>query len=204
MKKIIIIEGIDGCGKDFIKDSIVNYLGEENVSTFREPDGHFRNILKQSVGKLSMMDEYMTMWIGRFVLWLNQIVSDKTGEHIIVNRSYPSTYAYQIEGRGLGEYRQSFFFWKKQLLSMVQESGVEVHHIYLRTDVKVSLERIGKRAGGELEHFEEETFLKRTKGGYDLFYGDKGNFASNEHVHVIDANQGKDDVFVQVRKALDL
>jgi thymidylate kinase len=203
MKKIYIIEGIDGCGKDSVKDFMVDLLGD-NVSAFREPDGHFRKILKESVGKLSMMDEYMTMWIGRFVLWLNEIISDKTKEHVIINRSFPSTYAYQIEGRGLEEYRESFFFWKNQLLSIVKDSGVQVHHVYLRTSVKVSLERIGNRGGGELEHFEEETFLRKTKGGYDLFYGDKSNFSSNEIVHVIDANQSKSEVFASVRISLNM
>ena len=185
-------------------EKILSKILCEKVTTFREPDGHFRNILKESVGKLSMMDEYMTMWIGRFVLWLNQIVSNKTAEHVIVNRSFPSTYAYQIEGRGLEEYRQSFFFWKNQLLSMIKESEAQVHHVYLRTDLKVSMERIGKRAGGELKHYEEEDFLKRAKSGYDLFYGYKGNFSSNEHVHVINANQSKDEVFADVKKALNL
>jgi thymidylate kinase len=203
-KKIYIIEGIDGCGKDFVRDSFKE-LFDGNVKCLREPDGYFRQILKDSGGNLDPMDEYMTMWIGRFDLWNREILHDIESENIIINRSFPSTYAYQIQGRGLDQYEKSFRFWKKNLLDLFDPKYFEFHHVYLRVDLEIALGRIGIRNNSDgLDFFEEETLLKRTRSGYNIFYGDleKTNFASNEYVHVIDANKSKDGVLMQLKSMI--
>lgn len=207
MKKIIIIEGIDGCGKDFVRDHVLSSISLSS-KTLREPDGHFREILKDKKlredGVLGPLEEYMTMWIGRFLLWETQIAKDSKDIYII-NRSFPSTYAYQIEGRGFIQFEENFRFWKKQLLQMFDSDHYEVIHIYLRVDLKIALERIGKRADSDgLEHFEEEKLLERTRMGYNKYFGDKSNFDSHEKVFVINANLSKEDVADQVNKALVL
>ena len=205
-KHIYIIEGIDGCGKDFVRDSLKDLLSG-GVKCLREPDGYFRQILRDGGGKLDFVDEYMAMWIGRFQLWMSEIISDTEHEHIIINRSFPSTFAYQIEGRGLTEYLKSFRFWKKNLLALFEPRLFVFHHIYLKVEVKVSLERIGKRADSDgLDFFEEHGLLMRTNSGYNIFYGEsnRSSFKSNEVVHVIDANKSKDEVLQQLKSKLEL
>lgn len=207
MKTIYIIEGIDGCGKDFVRDHLVASISG-NLKTLREPDGYFRDILKDKKLResdvLGPLEEYMTMWIGRFLVWNTEIMQDPKDTYII-NRSFPSTYAYQIEGRGFIQFEENFRFWKKQLLKMFGPEQYEVIHIYLRVDLKIALERIGKRADSDgLEHFEEEKLLERTRMGYNKYFGDKSNFDSHEKVFVINANLPKEDVADQVNKALGL
>ena len=201
MKKIIIIEGIDGCGKDFVRDHVVTLISN-NVKTLREPDGNFRQILKSAGGTLKPLEEYMTMWIGRFLLWNTEIENDSK-DFYIINRSFPSTYAYQIEGRGFVEFEENFRFWKKQLLRIFGPDQYEIIHIYLRVDLKIALERIGKRADSDgLEHFEEKKLLERTRMGYDKYFADKSNFDTHEKVIVINANLSKEGVVDEINKAL--
>lgn len=207
MKNIYIIEGIDGCGKDFVRDHILSKISG-SMKTLREPDGYFREILKDTElrksGSFGSLEEYMTMWIGRFLVWDNEIMKDSKDTYII-NRSYPSTFAYQIEGRGFVQYEENFRFWKKQLLKMFGPDKYRVTHLYLRVDLAIALERIGKRADSDgLEHFEEAKLLERTRMGYNKYFGDKSNFDSHEKVFVINANLPKEDVASQVEKALGL
>ncbi len=203
MKTIYIIEGIDGCGKDFVRDYLVTSISG-SLKTLREPDGDFRQILKDAKGTLGPLEEYMTMWIGRFLLWNTEIMQDPKDTYII-NRSFPSTYAYQIEGRGFIQFEGNFRFWKKQLLKIFGPDKYQIIHLYLRVDLMIALERIGKRADSDgLEHFEEEKLLERTRMGYNKYFGDKSNFDSHEKVFVINANASKEDVVDQINKALGL
>ncbi len=204
MKKIIIIEGIDGCGKDFVRDSIKNILNNDDVKFLREPDGYFREILKDKNIEKSFMDEFISMWIGRFVLWIEEILKSPLS-FFVINRSYPSTYAYQIQGRGLSDFEKSFNFWKERLLLMFKDEDIQIHHLYLKTDVSVSLSRTKKRANSDgLEYFEEENFLIKTKDGYDDYYTNMNNFTKNEFIHIIDANKTKDEVMSQVKMVLNI
>ncbi len=205
MKKIYIIEGIDGCGKDFVRNHILTCL-TGSVKTLREPDGFFRDILKnkelRESGTFGSLEEYMTMWIGRFLVWNNEISNDSKDAYII-NRSFPSTFAYQIEGKGFVQFEQNFRFWKKQLLSIFGSDRYTINHIYLRVDLDVALSRIETRADSDgLEHFEEKKLLERTRMGYNKYFADKNNFESHENVFVIDANLSKEEVVDQINKAL--
>ena len=207
MKKIYIIEGIDGCGKDFVRDHVLSCLSG-TVKTLREPDGFFRELLKnkelRESGVFGPLEEYMTVWMGRFLVWDSEILKDKK-DFYIINRSFPSTYAYQIEGRGFIQFEQNFRFWKKQLLSIFGPDQYEIIHLYLRVDLKVAQGRIEKRADSDgLEHFEEEKLLERTRMGYNKYFDDKRNFDNHEKVFVIDANQTKEEVINQINKILNI
>ncbi len=207
MKNIYIIEGIDGCGKDFVQDHILSLI-PGSVKALREPNGPFRDILKdkelRDSGVLGPLEEYMTMWIGRFLVWDNEIMKDSKDTYII-NRSFPSTFAYQIEGRGFFQYEENFRFWKKQLLKIFGPDKYKIIHLYLRVDLEIGLERIGKRADSDgLEHFEEVKLLERTRMGYNKYFSDKSNFDSHEKVFVINANVSKKEVIFQVNKAIGL
>ena len=207
-KRIIIIEGIDGCGKDFVRDLIKGSIGSGTIKTLREPDGFFREILKnkklRESKELGPLEEYMTMWIGRFLVWDAEILKDPNDTYII-NRSFPSTYAYQIEGQGYTQFEADFKFWKKRLLELYGPENYEIIHLYLRVDLKIALERIGMRNDSDgLEHFEERGLLERTRMGYNKYFGDQSNFDSHEKVCVINANLSKDEVSKQVKSVLGL
>lgn len=207
MNNIYIIEGIDGCGQDFVRDYILSKISG-SVKTLREPDGYFREILKnkqlRDIGALGPLEEYMTMWIGRFLVWDNEIIKDSKDTYII-NRSFPSTFAYQIEGKGFVQFEENFRFWKKQLLKICGPDKYRITHLYLRVDLAIAIDRIKKRADSDgLEHFEEPKLLERTRMGYNRYFGDNSNFDSHEKVFVINANASKEEVVSQVNKALGL
>lgn len=207
MKDIYIIEGIDGCGKDFVRDYILSKISG-SVKTLREPDGYFREILKnkqlRDIGALGPLEEYMTMWIGRFLVWDNEIIKDSKDTYII-NRSFPSTFAYQIEGKGFVQFEENFRFWKKQLLKIYGPDKYRITHLYLRVDLAIAIDRIKKRADSDgLEHFEEPKLLERTRMGYNRYFGDNSNFDSHEKVFVINANVTKEEVVEQINKAIGL
>lgn len=205
---IYIIEGIDGAGKSTASTTISQIFSDKRIIKFREPDGFFRDILAKATvaDSISVLDEYITFWLCRFNLWMNHILPeiDNPNTIIIIDRSFASTYAYQIEGRGLGEYEKSFFFWKKNLISLLSDKdGVEIHHIYLRVSVDIGLARIGVRKPGkdDLTQFEKKDFLQRVKAGFDFFYGkgNKNNFSPIEYIHIIDASKSIDEVIAQIK-----
>lgn len=211
---IYIIEGIDGAGKSTAARAIREIFLNKRILSFREPDGFFRTILAKSAiaDNLPFLDEYIVFWLNRFDLWMNQIIPevdnciDSQNTVIVIDRSFPSTYAYQIEGRGMKDYEKSFFFWKKNLISLFEGKMVEIHHIYLRISVEVGLSRIVVRKSGQddLTQFEKKDLLQRVKTGFDLFYGpgNGSNFSSIEYIHIIDASKSIDEVIAQIKNEI--
>jgi thymidylate kinase len=207
---IYIIEGIDGAGKSTAILAIREMFPGKKILQFKEPDGFFHQILAKAAAtdNISKMDEYMTFWMCRFDLWMNKILPevDNLDVVVIIDRSFASTFAYQIEGRGLLEYEKSFFFWKRNLLSIFDGKMVEIHHLYLRVSVEIGLSRIGIRGPGQndLTQFERRDNLQRVKAGFDFFYGpgNKCNFSPIEYIHIIDAGQSVDDVIAQIKSEI--
>lgn len=199
--KIHIIEGIDGSGKSTASRFIKSLFLDKKVIELREPDGYFRNILTEaaSTRDMSLFDEWMCFWLSRFDLWMNQILPFVNEDVVvIIDRSFVSTYAYQIYGRGLGQdFEKSFYFWKKELLNLFTDKEmIQIHHIYMRASVDIAQARISSRPSkaGDLTQFEAEDMQKRVKSGFDIYYNNKSNLASFEDVVVINANNSIEDV----------
>jgi thymidylate kinase len=209
---IYIFEGIDGAGKSTAIMAVEKFLKDKRVLRLKEPDGFFHHILAKAAAtnNVSPMDEYITFWLNRFDLWMNKILPevDSLDVVIIIDRSFASTFAYQIEGRGLLEYEKSFFFWKKQLISLLDRKNVQIHHIYLRVSVEIGLSRVGVRIPNQndLTQFERRDNLQRVKAGFDLFYGPgyKDSFSPIEHIHIIDASKTQEEVIAQIRAEIAL
>lgn len=209
--KIYIVEGIDGSGKStavkFIQDI---HSRNKKVLVFKEPDGYFRQILSMAAdptsSKMSTLDEWMCFWLNRFDLWMHNILPFVDEDVIvIIDRSFVSTYAYQICGRELdSEFEKSFFFWKSKLLDIFADKEVVIQHIYMRVSVKTALNRVFMRPAkkGDLIQFEVEDFLKRTKSGFDIYYNDKLNLLPFESVVVINADKTLDEVNLEIREKL--
>lgn len=207
---INIFEGIDGAGKSTAARALCDFWESKGkkVISLREPSGYFRTILAQSLpkGDLPHLDEWMAFWMGRFEIWRHEILPYQDEDIVvIIDRSYASTYAYQIEGRSLAHFTTSFFFWKTQLLSMFKPNSIRVNHFYLRLSVETGLSRIGIRNVGDLKQFETEEILRRVKFGFDFYYDPKNarsHLASNECVRVINAELPPENVCAAIRATL--
>lgn len=207
---IYIIEGIDGSGKSTAAKALKDFWEKEGkeVLSLREPAGYFRSILIGGVGEgdTSYLNEWMAFWMGRFEIWRHEILPRQDEDIVvIIDRSYASTYAYQIEGRKLTHFTSSFFFWKEQLLLQFKPGSTRIHHLYLRISVETGLSRVGLRGGGELTHFEIEDMQRRVKFGFDFYYAPKNarkNLSSIEVVYVIDGEVSREEVCDQVTKVL--
>lgn len=212
--EIYITEGIDGSGKSTASRFIAETFSVPDNLRFREPDGYSRQILAKAAAdkdkkdgiKMSVLDEWMCFWLYRFDLWMNHILPQVNEKKtLIIDRSFVSTYAYQIYGRDLGpEFEKSFFFWKSRLLELFTGKDVHIHHVYMRASVKVAQARIGFRGikDGDLTQFEEGNMQMRVKSGFDLYYHEGKNLSPIEDLIVIDADKDIDEVQAELRDKL--
>lgn len=110
--KFVTIEGCDGCGKSTQIEKLRAYLCEKNVPHVftREPGGgKISEAIREVIldGKnAEMTDECEALlYAAARVQHLSDTVepSLKEGKIVICDRYYDSSFAYQAEGRGLGE-----------------------------------------------------------------------------------------------------
>ncbi len=207
--EIYITEGIDGSGKSRASEFIAQTFSIPDELKFREPDGYYRQILSRAAAgtvEMSVLDEWMCFWLYRFDLWMNHILPHADEDVVVViDRSFVSTYAYQISGRGLGpEFEKSFFFWKNRLLELFTDKDVRIHHVYMKASVMVAQSRIGFRGvkDGDLTQFEEGNMQMRVRSGFNLYYHNDKNLSSIEGLIVIDADKDIDEVQAELRDKL--
>jgi len=101
--KSIIIEGGEGCGKGVQARELSDCFQEKKIPNilFREPGGtkeaeQIRRILLDNENKLDSETELFLYQAARRDLFKKEIIPALTqGTHVILDRSWPSTYAYQ-------------------------------------------------------------------------------------------------------------
>lgn len=197
MLKIIILDGVCHNTNTQAENYLKEVLPQATTIFLKEPDPLFSKALKDSRGKISKQDEYLLIWASRYHVWVNEILphanSDMT---VVIRRSYAATYAYQIEGRDIPEFANSFFFHKNTLLGFFDDSNTHIHHLYLRMDLVTALNR-----RGIVLNTPEGLMLRSVRTGYDLFYQNSRHFARNEQHDAIDVER---DMTSQIRKVLGL
>jgi dTMP kinase len=162
----ILAEGVDSSGKTSITNGITEYLGNEGyeVTNWNEPYLlETDNLLKLTKGLRTTDPEYfdkvkddlfaMIFSVDRYIVGseLREILKTK---HMIADRSFVSTYAYQRDA--------GFMF-----LDFVSEHVVKPDHIlYLDVDPKVASERLAQRDGCDIDYFEQEDLLKKHRTNY--------------------------------------
>lgn len=106
--KYIVFEGIDGSGKSTQAERLVKRLGDTAVGV-REPGGtpiasHIRALLlNQDLVREARTNLYL-FTAARVELLESTVAPNlKRGLHVISDRAWPSTYAYQAAGEGVPE-----------------------------------------------------------------------------------------------------
>ena len=151
----ISIEGIEGCGKSTLVNSLGQYLQERNIDYVitKEPGSTsigkiLRTILLDKKQQISPLTELLLMFSDRLD-HLDKVIkpSLEEGKIVITDRYIDSTYAYQGAGRGIP---------KNIIDNLVNQTEIMLpdRTILLDLDPEVGLKRASSR--NELDRFESE------------------------------------------------
>jgi len=173
--KYIILEGIDGSGKtgakEYLELSFAKELGR--ILFTREPGG---TIIGQKIRKVLMHQEIspeielMLFFLDRAVHMQQKVLpAIQSGIHVISDRSYLSTYAYQIAGRQRPELVE--IFEELRIATLCDARGnllVKPNVILIEVKPEISLARKEKSKDGICTKFDAETldFHKRVRAGF--------------------------------------
>lgn len=192
--KLIVLEGIDGCGKSAVGKRLYEHLTSKGIKCvlYHEPsDSYWGKIIKKrlSIGEIIPTDEQLFLFLlDRASDVTNRIVPTlNSGTTIILDRYYYSTAAYQTQ-KGLSP---------KEILSL------NILHlnfpkpdltIWLRIQPDVALERIKER-DIPLTQFEALEILTELDRNYDNVFNSN---LIKEHVARISAEKSEDEVSEEV------
>ncbi|MCX8028528.1 MAG: dTMP kinase [Brevinematales bacterium] len=168
---VIAFEGIDGSGKSTISKKLASDLKElfqNKVLWFSEPSPtelgkRLKSILVSKEINLDVFEQSLLFTSDRAFLIRNYIIpSSIQGNIIIMDRSFVSTYAYQIMNTDDEKL--------KRILIDLTEYSIRNFYIdtliYLNCPPEISLSRIEEKDGIESKGIE---FAKKVKSNYELF-----------------------------------
>lgn len=167
----IAIEGLEGASKSTSMKTITNVLREHGICDIvevREPGGTplaetLRSLLKSFHSeKVSAETELMLMMASRHQLYTNVILDAlQQGKTVLSDRSWWSTFAYQIVGRG-----QSINLFSTIYDVILRPLPAYDLTVYLDIAPEIGMQRAARR--GELDRFELEdiAFFHRARQGY--------------------------------------
>ncbi len=181
--KYIVIEGPDGTGKSSQRDLLVARLVESGQPAVgvHEPGEtamglELERLIKNRELGRSAISNALLFIINRIELW-DQAIRPAllAGTHVVADRNWLSTAAYQGHAEGLGidvvkELTERFL--PKEYISPDLT-------VLLVTSDKVRQSRIGNRGGAEADTFESkgDDFLRKVAEGYDIISAGIGNLA---------------------------
>ncbi|MBD6614607.1 dTMP kinase [Komarekiella sp. 'clone 1'] len=168
--KLIVFEGVEGCGKTSQMQLCSNWLKSLGISVIltREPGGtelgsHLRSLLLESENKPVAEVTELLLYAADRAQHVEQELKPSlaAGKYILCDRYTDSTIAYQGYGRGLN-------FKLIHQLNDIATTGLESDlTIWLDIDVEVGLSR-KRKDEAKLDRIEQETiaFHQRVQQGY--------------------------------------
>lgn len=191
----IVIEGIDGAGKDTQEDLLKTLLPADTVYT-REPRGTaigetLREIIVTK--NVDPISEILLFYAARREL-MNRVIIPalKEGKTVVSNRNELATYAYQVHGREREDLLPLVTTLSKDVLGDIQPDFC----LYYDIPVSVKKERISGRPD-QLDSFDQlaEDFFERARVGY------KKHITRYPHA-IIDASGTIEEVHKKTREVL--
>ena len=221
MSHVFILEGPDACGKSTALKTACSILQARNPSlpmtTLREPGGtiigeQIRHMLANKTSSISFGAEFSLFWTGRFDLYERQILPftlESPKGIILLDRSFPSTYAYQVAGRcGSKAVEAAYFAQQNLLLDIISRTNTDlkIHYVYFEVSLDIAQKRKFQRKANSVSEndilqFDDDAFQARVIAGYEKYFaGVEMQIASLENMIVtqtvnrIDANQSEEEV----------
>jgi dTMP kinase len=179
--KLIIFEGIDGSGKS----TQAKYFAKKlNALYFREPK-FFKKEILQEIHPLTelflfLADRSEVYSRIKNIIRVNPRENPRESAYIILDRSFPSTLAYQLIGRNLKKLISIKDYLKIDFLSRQKIKPDLV--IVFDVPVDIALKRLKKKT-----KFEEKKFLMEVRKAYL-------NLAKKFNWYVVDGTKDKNEV----------
>jgi dTMP kinase len=194
----VIIEGIDGCGKDTQGDRLAGRLaGTNKCLRVNEPDDSLPTgkLLRQMLKDGTYVEAHAAMFLADRMAMLATKVRPRLaqGHDVVGVRSWMSTLVYQQDNWPLA--------W---LLDIHRQLPCKATHlIVLDLDPEVALQRVTKRPG-HMEFYEKLDTQKRNRQRYlDLVPVAPTFLAEGGRVGVIDASGTPDEVEASITAWLE-
>lgn len=192
MAGLVVLEGIDGCGKSTVAKEVARRLGDRAVLTREPTDSWIGRAVKDGDGKeVSPYTDALLFMADRAQHTLEMVDLVRRGKLVVCDRYYHSTVAYQtaaLRRKGLGDN----FAW---LLDANLRISVRPDITFLLALPPERMpERISERA--ERSRFEKLDFLREVDQNYRRLAG------SDDTIVVIDATLPVDEVVERVLRAV--
>lgn len=199
---IIVFEGIDGSGKTTVSKKIYQELSQifpSRVFWFSEPSQttlgkNLKSIITSKEITLTTLEQTLLFTTDRSFLLRNYIIPYNNNNNIIImDRSFISTYTYQI----MNEKDERI----RELMKNLTELSIRDFYIdilfYLDCPSEISLSRITEKDGIESKGIE---FIERVRGNYL-------NFLTQQHPNIkeqsiINSMKPLEEVYSEVRRYL--
>lgn len=188
MSRVIIFEGIDGCGKDTQINKLIEHCNNNNKEYYVINSLDNSNISFEIRKLLKKPDEFHQQLTCLFIAQLydnakfirDQKLLERT-DYIFVNRWIYSTMAYNartlVEANAIN------------VLSSKYLNDADI--VFLDIPVDVALARIENRSDKSKDTFEKKEELERITGNYATIFSLP---KLKEKLHMIDANRSVDDI----------
>lgn len=198
MGKYIAIEGIDGAGKTTICNLLLQKLSSSTL--IKQPSSEeIGNFIRKAIEneREFMKDPFISLLLFfSDTLSLREKIKKLKKEYnfIISDRSFLSTYAYQLALVRNKEEKEIFVKIFNELLKLIEIPDII---IILDVEVEVGIERL-KKSSRKLSIYENKDFLKAALENYRNFELELDN------VYLIDANRSIYEVLDDVIKVIQL
>jgi len=195
---LIVIEGIDGCGKSTVAENLKKKLEEKGYKVFltKEPYNiKIRELIREIIEKEHELDEYNGKILALLFAadrHLHQLeIKRKISEGYIVisDRYYHSSFAYQILYKGI-----SIDFIKSITPFLVRPDYVFI----LDVPIEVAIDRLSIR--DKRTKYEEKETLEKVRKNY-LSLKD---ILKDEKIFIIDNNRSVDETVREILSILRL
>jgi dTMP kinase len=193
----VLLEGIDGCGKDSQGDRLVAHLAKQGpVLRVNEPDDTLPTgqLLRQMLKNGTYVEAHAAMFLADRMAMLATKVRPflASGGSVVSVRSWMSTLVYQQENWPLA--------W---LLDIHRHLPCQATHlIVLDLDPEVALTRASRRPG-HMEFYEKLDIQQRNRQRYLDLLGVAGSLmAPGGRVGAVDASGSMDEVEARIQEWL--
>lgn len=174
MKKLIVVEGQDGTGKTTVAQGLRDALVARGhkVSSYREPGGTpfgeaVRAIL---LGKdpITPLTQFYLFQAARAELM--EVLTRDPSDFIVMDRFWPSTFAYQVQGDGVSQ----DLYWQAQhqVDKILMKGDVRTDIFFLVIPEALRLQRLAQ-TGKAADRYEgkDANFQTRVAKGYEHLQG---------------------------------